>query len=148
MTWVQCDEAALVELARDGLTNEQIAGRFGVTVRTLDRWRAARPEMNATIKAIRAEQREAALLPCGTNAAYDRGCRCEPCRAAMREQCRATREQRRGRPVPDDIHGKATTYGNWGCRCRPCTDAHNIACAPHKRAYDERKRQLRRAAAA
>lgn len=144
----RCDETAIVELARDGLTNEQIAARVGVTVRTLARWRAARPDMNAAINATRAQQRDAALRPCGTYAAYRRGCHCELCRAANRREASARLARRRTRPVPDDIHGKATTYGNWGCRCRPCTDAHTIACAPHSRAYDERKRQLRQVAAA
>jgi hypothetical protein len=37
------------------------------------------------------------------------------------------------REVPDDIHGKVSTYKNWGCRCQPCTKANTINHADYMR---------------
>lgn len=54
-------------------------------------------------------------------ATYQRhGCRCELCRAAIREK----RKQREARgPGPNVVHGRPTTYSNYRCRCQPCYDA-------------------------
>jgi predicted transcriptional regulator len=61
------------------------------------------------------------LVPCPSYPAYQRGCRCDGCRKAMREYqdvilARVVAEGR----VP---HGTEGGYRNYGCRCRPCTDA-------------------------
>lgn len=56
---------------------------------------------------------------CGTAAEYQRGCRCEPCRAANREY---NRQYRHRAPRPPALHGTRSKYQK-GCRCQECTEA-------------------------
>lgn len=61
-------------------------------------------------------------------------CRCQPCRDAWAAKCRDLKMRRRsevvlgrkirtGPLVGEPVHGKASTYGNWGCRCDECQAA-------------------------
>ena len=100
----------IIALAAAGLTNQQIADRLGCTVRTLDRRRAADPALTEAIKDARAELVE--LRPCGTTAAYRRGCHCDDCRAAnaeARRQWDLRNRQRRGLPPPNPRRGRQPT---------------------------------------
>lgn len=137
---VRCDDDQFLRLVRAGLTNAEIAARIGVTTRTLDRWRAVRPHLNAAIIAARGEAARAALLPCGTCASYRRGCRCQACVSANSARAMAWVAAHRGQEPPSDAHGKASTYQAYGCRCRPCTTAHSAYCRPYGAAWLARQR--------
>ena len=71
----------------------------------------------------------------GTNAGYQRGCKCAGCRAAnaarQRELC--ARRAAAGVPVP---HGR-TGYVNYECRCDACADAQR----EYMREYRARRRE-------
>lgn len=95
---------AIIALAAEGATNQQIADHFGITVRTFDRDRAKHPALNDGIKAVRAEYYAALLLPCGTYAAYRRGCRCWACLDANADRGRET--YRRTHPLADSSRGR------------------------------------------
>ncbi len=58
-----------------GLSDSQIAQMYGVSARTVLRWRQA-----AGIPSSWQPER----YPCGTRAAFRRGCRCAECRASLR----------------------------------------------------------------
>lgn len=70
----------------------------------------------------------------GTAASYNNhACRCEDCREAIRSYHAERRKERYAKrvlvngqliaPLPDERHGKASTYANHGCRCRECVRA-------------------------
>lgn len=67
------------------------------------------------------------------------GCRCAECRKAWAAQVKRRQAERcalrvevGGRLVavhlPEDQHGRESTYGNHGCRCCPCTDEWARVC--------------------
>ncbi len=58
--------------------------------------------------------------PCGTPAAYSRGCRCAECKRANNERHAALRVA----PVPS--HG-LSGYRNYGCRCPRCKKAGSVS---------------------
>lgn len=63
--------------------------------------------------------------PHGCMQRYWRGCRCDPCRQAMRRYHRERRARIAGRPFPRDPvleHGTYILYSR-GCRCDPCREA-------------------------
>lgn len=60
----------------------------------------------------------------GTNAGYYRhSCRCEKCRAIVRQGDQRRRAARLAAPVPQSKHGTVTGYGAYGCRCDNCRAA-------------------------
>lgn len=70
----------------------------------------------------------------GSAGAYtNHGCRCPECCEAHTVACANSRRARYAArvlhdgvwiaPLPDEHHGRPTTYKNHGCRCRRCTDA-------------------------
>lgn len=65
--------------------------------------------------------------PCGTAATYNRGCRCEACRAANTERHRDYMQRRQVgglKPVREAEHGRGLyLYVAHGCRCEPCRKA-------------------------
>ncbi|MGD9749705.1 MAG: hypothetical protein AB7W59_01800 [Acidimicrobiia bacterium] len=77
--------------------------------------------------------------PHGVYATYRSGCRCDECRRANADHCRdnsrayykrnyAKRTFVAGRwiaPLPEEKHGKPTTYSLFGCRCLSCTRANS-----------------------
>jgi hypothetical protein len=70
----------------------------------------------------------------GTPRGYSRGCRCQPCKTAHNERCKANQARRLSR-LTDDDHGTTRAYRD-GCRCTKCKDANTAA----HRGYVERKR--------
>jgi len=56
---------------------------------------------------------------------YNRGCRCEECKAGHAERAAQQRERRRQRALdPEDPrHGTLSFYSNYGCRCDRCRSA-------------------------
>jgi hypothetical protein len=82
-TWPRCANRPavsrippdLAEYADAGMTDSQIAQMYGVSARTVLRWRQA-----AGIPSSWQPER----FPCGTRAAFRRGCRCAECLAALR----------------------------------------------------------------
>lgn len=106
---------------RAGNSDASLSKVYGVSDRTITRWRAQlglgsfwRPEIS----------------PCGTQAAYMRGCRCTDCTRANRESHRATvaKMKEKGLPPDDERHGLATSYNQWGCRCDRCKSAWADKC--------------------
>ena len=70
----------------------------------------------------------------GTPGGYtNHRCRCDACRAALRDYQRDRRQQRIASATPDRVHGTANGYGNYGCRCDRC-----------RAAWTENERLLRR----
>lgn len=66
---------------------------------------------------------------------YVNGCRCERCTASNTKRNAIRRKERHAlrvlvdgrlvaKSVPDEKHGSASTYSNWGCRCQKCSEAH------------------------
>jgi hypothetical protein len=71
-------------------------------------------------------------MPHGTPSRYnDSGCRCDPCRDALREKQRANNVARTVKPKDpaDPRHGSYTFYRNHGCRCDQCKKAQREQCA-------------------
>ena len=72
---------------------------------------------------------EAAKNQHGTRTMYNKGCRCQDCRAAvskyMRDHRRERVEERHNRPegVEDRFEHGYSAYVNWGCRCEVCSAA-------------------------
>lgn len=99
----------LLELVRDGLTNAQIAAQFGCTVRTIDRRRAADPDLSREIIRVRAELAALNAPDHGTIQCYRHGCHCRACTSANTIRCREgnlARRARRGLPAPDPNRGR------------------------------------------
>jgi hypothetical protein len=99
------------------LTCAEIAPLFGVCARTVERASA-----KLTREGYRRPPRP--VLPCGTNAAYARGCRCQACRDANTAEAHRFKAIRVARLEADPTlrpHGDLATYANWGCRCPACT---------------------------
>jgi hypothetical protein len=65
----------------------------------------------------------------GDHRTYNKGCRCDDCREAMRVYAATLREKwRRDSSSADRAgHGKSTTYRNHACRCEKCRNANRIA---------------------
>lgn len=60
----------------------------------------------------------------GTTGGYtNHKCRCDDCRAALREYQKERRRARIAEATPDHVHGTANGYGNYGCRCDACRAA-------------------------
>lgn len=71
----------------------------------------------------------APVLPDGREHGTTRGsatCRpaCDPCRAANTAAQRERRERRLTESIPEDAHGKPSTYSDRNCRCRRCKVAY------------------------
>lgn len=75
----------------------------------LDTWTTARGEV---VPIIHGEAR-----------GYDKGCRCDECKAAYRERAREAKERRKSRPIPEHVHGTWNGYANYDCRCSRCLAA-------------------------
>ncbi|WP_262003564.1 RNA-guided endonuclease InsQ/TnpB family protein [Microbacterium sp. Mcb102] len=77
----------------------------------------------------------------GTERGY-RKCRpaCDACREANRIAQAARRARRLATPIPDELHGKASTYTDRGCRCELCSLAANGAPAYKPPTRDEQTR--------
>lgn len=102
----------LLQLVRDGHTNAQIAAEFGCAVRTIDRHRAADPDLSREIIRIRAELAALEAPDHGTYQRYRHGCRCRPCTSANTIRCRAVqmaRRARQGLPPPNPRLGRRRT---------------------------------------
>lgn len=79
------DRARLARLVAAGMSDPQIADAFGVSSRTILRWRKA--------DGLRS-QWSPELSPCGTFGAYRRGCHCTECKAANAAAHRAWARRR------------------------------------------------------
>lgn len=77
------------------------------------------------------------LIPCPSEAAYRRGCRCDGCRDAAISR---DRERRATRVPRDDMPHGLGRYTWPGCRCEICRAAN----AEHQRAYLKRNPEKRR----
>lgn len=77
--------------------------------------------------------------PCGTDASYRRGCRCDPCRTARRLYVESRRRAQgiTSKPRIGLVHGTPTGYVNYKCRCDECRAAE----VKRQREYKQRRRQ-------
>lgn len=71
------------------------------------------------------ECRRSAPKKHGTEWGYDRGCRCDECRAAKRDMGRRRRLRRRGVDPGQVTHGALAGY-EAGCRCPDCLSAKGV----------------------
>lgn len=99
-----------------GYSDGRLADLYGVSDRTVLRWRTA-----LGIPSCWAPER----LGHGTTAEYARGCRCQSCKRANRDSHRVAVAKMRtaGLPDGDDRHGTFAAYSQWGCRCDKCSAA-------------------------
>lgn len=113
----RADHADLASLVDSGWRDERLAEHYGVSARTIMRWRKA--EGLASVPLPHPD------WPHGSTRRYQLGCRCEECRAANRVAARRGRAERRVRGLPegDPRHGTTGAAGNWGCLCAPCRAA-------------------------
>lgn len=74
----------------------------------------------------------------GTGTTYNRGCRCEECRANHYNRMQKTFERIRNATLPsgDKRHGTVNGYFNYACRCEPCKAE---GAAKNKADYEARK---------
>ena len=121
----------LADLVTARMTDGQLAEHYGVTTRTIQRWRKAAGIPTAWVQPSIQEHGKAR---------YDRGCRCTVCTAANTDRARRQRADRLARTIangwiaPIDKHGY-TTAENWYCRCDVC----RAGIAERNRAYRARK---------
>lgn len=101
----------LRELVEQGWSDPKIARKYGVSDRTVLRWRQAE-RLPSRWEPDRAK--------CGTKSAYNAGCRCDDCRDA---NTKAHRQLRVDKDRYDITHGTASGYFNFGCHCEPCKTA-------------------------
>ncbi len=76
------------------------------------------------------------MKPHGTISAYQRGCRCRPCKDAVAAYQRAWVAQRKTEEKPAHIHGTTNGYVNYRCRC--------VACRAAQAASIKQQKTLRR----
>lgn len=115
-------------LVQAGLSDRRIAEHYGVSPRTVLRWRIAERLATRWVSPRETEH--------GTIAMYQSwGCRCDACRAANVAANLRGRESRKARLVdgvaPVDVHD-AQTYANWGCRCEKCRAANASRSAANR----------------
>jgi hypothetical protein len=109
MTKPRPSHEQIIALAGAGATNQQIAERFGISIRTLDRDRAKYPALGDGVIAARRAYAAANAPGHGTNACYQRGCRCTECREANTAAHYAWSKRRRaalGLPSADPRRGR------------------------------------------
>ncbi len=73
---------------------------------------------------------------------YTKGCRCDVCREAKRQQQQRLRARR---DLTNLTHGKQSTYDN-GCRCDLCREAKRAADRENWRLHPEKNREKARRA--
>lgn len=106
----------LRDLVAQGLSDAKIAEHYGVSDRTVLRWRKA--------EGIASHWDHNRTREHGT-AMYDRGCRCDVCRSASTKRYRDQARSRLQRTIangwiaPVERHGYSTGI-NWYCRCDIC----------------------------
>jgi hypothetical protein len=103
----------------------------GVSRRTIQRW--------AAVEGIRSGYTAPIIRECPSAAAYARGCDCDGCKEANREQQRQVKARRvayfqehgtkrDGTPIPHGVSG----YSNWDCRCEVCRPAWSAYLREHR----------------
>lgn len=118
---------------------EQIAERYGITRQAVDLWTRkptfpqalidfhgriwAWPDVAAWRDAHPPRER----VKHGSKTKYNRGCRCDECRAANTEHHRRRLAAHPGLPEGDPRHGTKNGYCNYACRCGPCKVAGSLA---------------------
>lgn len=137
------DAAAVLPYLEQGKSQLEACQAAGISWATLRRRVQADPEFAGLVDAAWAEGKAIRLRPCGTYAKYDRGCRCEECRAAKNEQTsrwrktvrkrtwteadqQRSREHRErvrkvadSRSIPHGLTGRL----NYLCKCEVCMAA-------------------------
>ena len=118
-------------------TDAEIAAELGVSapwVGTLRRELKLQPHRRTRSKWDGVE-----LQPCGTNAAYVRGCHCDACEEAHRTYHREYVARRRSEGIPAENHGTAYGY-QLGCHDRELCPA-SPTCSDASIAEERRRRR-------
>lgn len=118
--------ASVQRLRGEGHSLKAIGEQLGISESTVHRILDREPEEKPVIPAKKRKKYvPEPLAPDdqrhGSNAGYNRGCRCEPCVEARK----AYRAERKANPVgrvEKADHGTIAKYTH-GCRCQPCRDA-------------------------
>lgn len=106
----------------------------GTQISTVSRW--------AQAEGVKWENRPKAQH--GTRSGYQSGCRCDECRTALRDYARDRRRENGGTQgkrvdIPEERHGKNSTYMNYGCRCDPCKAVNSAAQKAERERRQARK---------
>jgi hypothetical protein len=150
----------LREVARLGEKNKRLTRQVRELRQSRDEWRAkARTRARRPLPLAPDDPRHGTL-----NGYANLGCRCDQCRAANTDYCRAY-QHRAGRHKPyaewlasvegcHVPHGTETRYTQGGCRCEDCKRAASTARnrrryetpekAERQRAYDRERKRKRR----
>jgi hypothetical protein len=134
--WVPTEQQqqAILTAIADGLTYAQTADAAGVTPSKLAGALGRDPALAQAVVVLRKARH------CGTAHGYNRGCRCDRCRAAHRQGQAEYRRRRfeltRTDGLPDGVRHGVSAYTNWGCRCDVCSAEHHDEMA---RQYARRK---------
>lgn len=126
------DHSLLRAFAEAGISDRRLAAHYGVSDRTVLRWRRSEGIASAW------KPREADH---GTRSKYNTGCRCGPCLQSLRDYMRDRRESG---DIPDGAAHGLSVAANYGCRCSTCLDAvKNRNREMRKRAASGQVRHLR-----
>lgn len=108
------------------MTMQEIGDKYGVSRQRISqvvaRLGVVRPKREKTPKPVKPPR----ALAHGRHGYQRRKCRCAACCAAWEAYKAERRAIVAARVVPEfAVHGRYTTYGNYGCRCAPCSAAHS-----------------------
>lgn len=74
----------------------------------------------------------------GTPSTYNRGCRCDACRATQRKYKRERRKRMAGKVVLFKFEHGVGGYGNWNCRCDVCAAAYSAMNSSYQKKNRDR----------
>ena len=88
----------------------------------------------------------------GVSAYSNYKCRCDVCRSAWKEYMQKRRAARKDKRVeidgkmvaahlPDESHGKESTYTNHSCRCEECTEAQRVSSLKRYKKVNQREKE-------
>jgi hypothetical protein len=148
------DATSVLPLVRDGVPLTEACRLSGVSHLTVRRRVLSDPAFAQVVSNAREVGAEKRRPPCGTLAKYDRGCRCDACRAATRQASADWRRTIRGRlsvqtshtqsrakaqtAAPDRIPHGLSGYLNYLCKCEVCTTAARKAGGEWQRSTNAR----------
>lgn len=101
------------ELAEQGLITSEISEQLDIDIHMV---RVIARKYDIDIPRVKEVEH-------GTFLSYQRGCKCDLCRAKNTEIARDQKAKRKQKGMPEELHGTDTGYRNWGCHCERCKEA-------------------------